>query len=97
MAVDNRRRPSKPSRKLPESQSKFDRWLENQVEARRKVSFVFAQNPRPQSHTHFVQTMAECTVIVVDRYMLMVEFHDGETWWVSKSNIVSAGTTVDGR
>ena len=83
--------PRKPLRKLPESQSKFDRWLEQQVEARRPVTFKFHEVP-VEHHGHGPKF--ECTVIMVDRYMLLLEFYSGETWWVQKSNIVSAGLPV---
>jgi hypothetical protein len=80
----------RPPRKLPESQSKFDRWLETQVEQRRSVTFIFSEHPRAwQVNTGRVEL--DCKVIAVDRYMLLLEFHDGQTWWTSKANILSAG------
>jgi hypothetical protein len=88
------RRTAKPVRTLPESQSKFDRWLEKQVEKVRVVTFVFHRHPISGVHTGSLQL--DCTPIAVDRYMLLVEFPSGETWWTSKANILSAGLPTNG-
>ena len=84
-------RTARPPRKLPESQSKFDRWLEQQVEAVRKVEFKFQVQPVP-AHLMDSAGFYSCQVIAVDRYMLLLEFYDGQTWWVQKSNILTVGT-----
>lgn len=97
----DRLRTPKPVRKLPESQSKFDRWLERQVEARKPIPFVFARHPivvfaRHPIASHAAPASIEftCKVIEVDRYMVLLEFDEGETWWTSKANILSAGFSV---
>lgn len=87
--ADRLRTPKRPPRKLPVSQSKFDRWLEERVELKVDVFFKFQVAPI-DSHRHDTPNEWLCRVVTVDRYMVQLRFSDGSEWWTSKANILSA-------
>jgi hypothetical protein len=72
---------------LEDGRTKFDRWLVGQKHDHSKIIVHFAVPPRSDAP----DLSNVVSVIEVDRYMLLLEFSDGETWWVSKSIITSAG------
>jgi len=59
-------------------------------EDRSPVLFNFAL---PPTHFHANELEWVCHVIDVDRFNLLLEFSDGQCFWVNKSVIVSAGAT----
>jgi len=57
-------------------------------EDRSPVLFNFAL---PPTHFHMNELQWTCQVIDVDRFNLLLEFPDGQCFWINKSVIVSAG------
>lgn len=89
-------RPSSSSRQprrkaTPPSQTKFDSWLEKQVEDGVPLKFVFTDDPFSATAR---RTSLAAKVLIVDRYMLLLEFQeaaDKNIRWVAKGAIVSCG------
>ena len=76
--------------KLQPGQTKFDRWLEKMKEEKKSLSFHFAIPPL----VDHPELQADCTVIEVDRYMLFLEFQDGQCWWIAKGTITACSWTI---
>lgn len=76
-------RQAKPDR----DRTKFDIWLDRCCQDRTELTFNFAIPPNLSFGAQ--QGIVNCHVIGVDRYMIQLEFPDGETWWVNKSIITA--------
>jgi hypothetical protein len=76
-----------------DDRTKFDKWLERCRNDLTRVTFEFAIQPMHD----FEGLTADCMVVDVDRYMLLLEFPLGETWWVSKGIISAAAVTEDAK
>jgi hypothetical protein len=86
-------RPAPNRKKKPKDErTKFDKWLDRMREDRSPVHIHFAIPPSP---AYDVDLGAVVHVIDVDRYFILVEFEDAETWWVSKSIITSAAISEE--
>jgi hypothetical protein len=82
-------RQAKPDR----DRTKFDIWLDRCCQDRTPLTFNFAIPPVQQFGAQQGVGIVECYVIGVDRYMIQLEFPDGQTWWVNKSIITAVALT----
>lgn len=78
------------SLQLQPGQTKFDRWLEKMKDERKHLRFHFAIPPLADDPAISV----DCVVIEVDRYMLFLEFADGQCWWIAKGTITACSWTI---
>lgn len=85
-----RRNNKRKNLKLQPGQTKFDRWLEKMKDERKHLTFHFAIPPFAGSS----EITADCVVIEVDRYMLFLEFQDGQCWWIAKGTITACSWTI---
>lgn len=86
-----RRNNKKRSLKLQPGQTKFDRWLEKMKDEKKSLRFHFAIPPLVDDPDGL---QVDCTVIEVDRYMLFLEFPDGQCWWIAKGTITACSWTI---
>jgi hypothetical protein len=96
--ISARRRNGRPRAAPDADKTKFDKWLERMRGDRSPVEFLFSTSPRfapVHSHVDLQGRKNTCQIVDVDRYMLLLEFADGEACWVNKSIIVSAGIAAE--
>ena len=70
---------------------KFDKWLQNQADKKEKVNLHFAVPPL--DGTAVLQD--DVQILQVDKFMILVEFSDGEAYWIAKGIITAAGMTAE--
>jgi hypothetical protein len=75
----------------PVDQTKFDYWLMQQYAHGKTIEMHFSVPPRNNVGQRMTE---EVTVIDVDKFMVLLEFPEGECFWVSKSIIASAGLSA---
>lgn len=73
----------KPNGSAQPGQTKFDKWLESEPGNR---EFLFKVNPLTPGLGAFALVG---TPIQVDRYMVMIDFEEGDVLWVAKDNIIA--------
>ncbi len=61
----------------------FEEWLEKRINELDTVTFVFTIPPRPGMQ----ELHGDCTILEKSSSMLLIEFFDGEAWWVAREII----------
>lgn len=86
----------RPVPKPKDERTKFDKWLERMRDDRSPIAMFFSTPPTPDAWRNedggktFI-----VNVIDVDRYNLLLEFPEGDCWWIAKSVIVGAAPAVE--
>lgn len=67
--------------------TKFDHWLMQAALMKKRIEMHFAVPPRNNES----RMTDDVVIIEVDKFMVLIEFSDGQCFWVSKAIIVSSG------